>query len=246
MSQELRAFDHDGAEVVDSREVAAMVEKQHKNLLADIRGYIEMMEDSGELKIQPSDFFIPSTYITAQNKAMPHYLITKKGCDMIANKLTGKKGVLFTAAYVTAFEDMRKHLQGGPVNLEASKAARAEAMLNNSKARLAAEWRKLAELNPIPEYRQICAHYASAVMAGKEALPLPEVRERTYTATEVGRMLGGVSSQKIGSAANKFGLKTPKYGVEVWDKAKYCDKQVPTWRYNDKGVARLREILNMN
>lgn len=29
---------------------------------------------------------------------------------MIANKLIGKKGVLFTAAYVTAFEDMKQQL----------------------------------------------------------------------------------------------------------------------------------------
>lgn len=37
-------------------------------------------------------------------------MITKKGCDMIANKMNGKKGVLFTAAYVTAFEEMRQAL----------------------------------------------------------------------------------------------------------------------------------------
>ncbi len=29
---------------------------------------------------------------------------------MVANKLTGEKGVLFTAAYVTAFEEMRENL----------------------------------------------------------------------------------------------------------------------------------------
>lgn len=29
---------------------------------------------------------------------------------MVANKLTGKKGVLFTAAYVSAFEEMRQAL----------------------------------------------------------------------------------------------------------------------------------------
>lgn len=42
---------------------------------------------------------------------MPCYLITRKGCEMIANKLTGKKGVLFTAAYVTAFEKMQEQLK---------------------------------------------------------------------------------------------------------------------------------------
>lgn len=30
---------------------------------------------------------------------------------MIANKLTGKKGVLFTAAYVSAFEKMKEQLE---------------------------------------------------------------------------------------------------------------------------------------
>ncbi len=106
----LKAYSLNGKKVVDSREVAEMVEKQHKNLLADIRGYISVMEASGELNFQPSDFFIPHTFVNAQNKEMPCYLITKKGCDMIANKLIGKKGVLFTAAYVTAFEDMKQQL----------------------------------------------------------------------------------------------------------------------------------------
>ena len=129
--------------------------------------------------------------------------------------------------------------------LDPAKAALAEAKLNNSRARLAAEWRKLAELNPVPEYKQICAHYASAAMAGREALPLPEVQERTYTAEEVGRMLG-VSGNKIGRIANEHRLKTPEYGVEVWDKSRYSAKQVPAWRYNEKAVSRLREILSNN
>ena len=33
---------------------------------------------------------------------------------MIANKLTGRKGVLFTAAYVTAFNDMRDYIESIP------------------------------------------------------------------------------------------------------------------------------------
>lgn len=97
--------------VVDSRQVAEMTRKNHKDLLRDIRGYIEIMEQGGQRKIAPSDFFIPSVYINSQNKEQPCYLLTKKGCDMVANKMTGEKGVLFTAAYVTAFEEMRKHIE---------------------------------------------------------------------------------------------------------------------------------------
>ena len=56
----------------------------------------------------------------------------------------------------------------------------------------------------------------------------------------------GVSGNKIGRIANENDLKTPEYGVEVWDKSRYSAKQVPAWRYNEKGVARLREILGSN
>ncbi len=89
-----------------------MIGKQHKHLLADIRGYVEIMENSGEPKIRPADFFIPSEYKDNQGKSRPCYLLTKKGCDMVANKLTGEKGVLFTAAYVTAFETMHQEIMG--------------------------------------------------------------------------------------------------------------------------------------
>lgn len=124
-----------------------------------------------------------------------------------------------------------------------TKAALAEAKLNNSRARLASVWVKLANMNPIPEYKQICASHASAVLAGHEVIPLPEAKEHTYSAEEVGLMLGGVSANKIGRIANKNGLKTPEYGVEVWDKSKHSTKQVPAWRYNDRAVERFREIM---
>lgn len=127
---------------------------------------------------------------------------------------------------------------------DSSKAALAEAKAKNARARIASMWLKLAKENPIPEYKAICAHYASAELNGGTAvLPLPEVTERTYSAAEVGEMLGGVSANAVGRMANRNGLKAPEYGKEVWDKSPHSSKQVPTWRYNDKAVARLREIF---
>lgn len=120
----------------------------------------------------------------------------------------------------------------------------AEAKARNARARAASVWVKLAQFNPVPTYQQICAHYASAELTGGEAvLPLPVVTEKTYSAAEVGEMLGGISANMIGRVANQNGLKTTGYGLEVWDKAKSSAKQVPTWRYNDKAVARLKEIF---
>lgn len=106
--KELKLTNFNGTEVVDSRQVAEAVGKAHKNLLQDIRTYCEYL---GELKIQLTDFFIESTYTTEQNKTMPCYLCTRKGCEMIANKLTGKKGITFTALYINAFHKMENQLK---------------------------------------------------------------------------------------------------------------------------------------
>lgn len=127
---------------------------------------------------------------------------------------------------------------------DGAKAKLAEAKAKNARARVASMWLKLAKENPIPEYKAICAHYASKELSGGEAvLPLPEATERTYSATEVGEMLGGLSANMVGRMANQNGLKVPEYGKEVWDKSPHSSKQVQSWRYNEKAVARLRELI---
>lgn len=111
---ELTVFQHDAVDVVDSRQVAEMTGVRHADLLEKIDGYTKHLANGN---FRSLDFFIPSTYKDAQDKPRPCYLLTKKGCDMVANKMTGEKGVLFTAAYVTAFEAMRQHLDKGMVAL---------------------------------------------------------------------------------------------------------------------------------
>lgn len=88
---------------LDSREVAEMVGKEHNMLLRDIRRYVEQL---GQSKIAQSDFFKESTYKNKQNKEQPCYLVTKKGCEFIAHKLTGVKGTEFTAKYINRFHEM--------------------------------------------------------------------------------------------------------------------------------------------
>jgi Rha family phage regulatory protein len=93
---------------IDSREVAEMTDKRHSDLIRDIRGYIETIDNSTNANLRSLEFFIESTYFDSKNEERPCYLITKKGCDMVANKMTGEKGILFTATYVSRFEEMEK------------------------------------------------------------------------------------------------------------------------------------------
>jgi Rha family phage regulatory protein len=104
---DLKVININGHLLTDSRDVAEMLEMQHKNLLRTINNYVGVMHGS---KLSSQDFFVASTYINSQNKEQPCYLITKKGCEMVANKMTGEKGIIFTATYVKKFEEMEKQL----------------------------------------------------------------------------------------------------------------------------------------
>lgn len=105
--QGLQLTTHRGAPVADSRDVAALIGKSHGKLLRDIRTYLGYLNQS---KFGSVDFFIESGYTDDKGESRPCYLCTRKGCDMIANKMTGRKGVLFTATYVTRFHEMEQEL----------------------------------------------------------------------------------------------------------------------------------------
>lgn len=94
---------------VDSREVAKMTGKRHNHLVRDIDNYISVILQNPNLG--SADFFIESSYKSNNNNLYKCYLLTKKGCDLVANKMTGDKGILFTATYVEAFHKMQSQLK---------------------------------------------------------------------------------------------------------------------------------------
>lgn len=159
---QLQLINEHGKIYADSRQVAEMIGKRHDNLLKSINNYVEILAAS---KLRTLDFFIKSSYLDNQGKLRPCYKLTRKGCDMVANKLTGAKGVLFTAEYVTRFEEMEKQLQNqqalpnfnDPV---ASARAWADAMEAKQKALL-----ELKEAQPKIEF-------AEAIQASNESISI--------------------------------------------------------------------------
>ena len=71
---------------------------------------------------------------------------------------------------------------------------------------------------------------------------LPQV-EKTYSASEIGNALG-ITAAKVGRLANAHGLKTEEYGITVMDKSRYSSKEVASFRYNEKGKQKIKEILS--
>lgn len=118
-----------------SMEVAEMVEKNHRDLIRSIKRYSRYIEESNtsldaieneviadELderkialiseKVDLQEFWTESTYVDELNRNKPCYNITKKGCEFIAHKCTGKKGTVFTARYINRFHEMEQEISG--------------------------------------------------------------------------------------------------------------------------------------
>lgn len=96
-------------------------------------------------------------------------------------------------------------------------------------------------------YKQILQAYATRELLGEFALPLPQLPTKTYSATEIGDILG-ISANRVGRVANKFGMKTPEFGEWFKDKSHYGAKEVSTFRYYESAIPEIRkksEILDL-
>lgn len=105
--------------VIDSREVAEMLGKEHYEIIQ----YLEGRKVKGVTKIvgiiptlltehvQLDKYFILSSYKDSSGKTNKCYLCTKMGCELLGNKQQGEKGILFTAKYVERFNAMEKKLK---------------------------------------------------------------------------------------------------------------------------------------
>ena len=238
---DLTVFNHNGQLYTDSRDVAKMVGKDHAHLMRDIKKYVGVLTQS---KIGFSDFFIESTYKDPTGRTLPCYLITKKGCEFVANKLTGEKGILFTATYINAFHKMEDTIKQLPAaQPEDYKLIRAKAMDLNAKTKAfkaimtAAKDKQLSAVAA-----QVYGIKGMENLAGEEIGALPETGP-LYTATEIANALH-TTAAKVGKVANANNLKTDEYGIWALDKSRYSGKQVNSFRYNQHGKDKLKELFD--
>ncbi|WJD85287.1 Rha family transcriptional regulator [Limosilactobacillus fermentum] len=204
-------------DVVDSRDVAKMIRKRHTDLVRDIRRYISDMSQNA--KLRSDDFFIESSYQAGTGKNYTCYLLTKQGCEFVANKLTGKKGTIFTATYVGLFNQYQAEHNGKMIgadknltreNLEFKLKWLAEMRkqninkaheLRNQDVKLYLELGKVADDYQRP---RMATDFRNEAIRAMSALPVGARRE--YSATEIGNIIG-VSPIAIGKWANKLGVK---------------------------------------
>ncbi|MGG0648532.1 Rha family transcriptional regulator [Bacillus mycoides] len=94
---------------IDSLEVAEMTGKRHDNLLRDIDGYLNVFLTNSNMRAL--EYFEKATYFDLKGEPRRKYLLTRKGCELVANKMTGEKGIFFTVAYIDRFHEMEKAVQ---------------------------------------------------------------------------------------------------------------------------------------
>lgn len=92
------ADSHDIARV-DSLYVAKYFEKEHKNVLADIRN-LDCSIEFSQLNFQPS------TYKDDRGKKQPCYYMTRDGFVFLAMGYRGKKAARFKELYIRRFNEM--------------------------------------------------------------------------------------------------------------------------------------------
>lgn len=91
-------------------------------------------------------------------------------------------------------------------------------------------------------WRDVLLAHVTKELTGEFLLPLPKSERKSYSATEVGEILG-VSANRVRSIANKLGLKTEEYGAWFHNKAKFSNKEVESFRYYDNAVEVIRDYI---
>lgn len=207
---------------MSSREIAELTGKEHKNVLADIKKTIAELEASneiGRLKFQLS------CYTNAQNKEQPEFLLCKEASLLI---VSGYSLVL------------RKRIIQRWSELE-EKTAKQQLDIQTLSGLMALYREYLPNLSQ--NSLQTILSIATKEMTGTELLPLPTIKEKRYTVTEMAGFFG-VSRQKLGRVISELGLRNSEYSECRLSKSEHSNKQVEQHFYNEQGFNILKGKFN--
>lgn len=94
---------------VDSLFVVELFEKNHKEVLRDIRKITDPLSGLSEEFRQRN--FAPSSYRNQQNKKQPCYYLTRDGFTMLVMGYTGQKAMQFKELYIKRFNEMESMIK---------------------------------------------------------------------------------------------------------------------------------------
>lgn len=234
--------------VVSSLQVAKNFGKRHDKLISEIERMYGELTDKWCAQNGGDPLFYKTTYIHEQNKQQyPMFLMNRDGFSLLVMGFTGKEAMNWKLKYIQAFNAMEKRLMSP--KMDETKQKDIDLRYMNAKARIASIWLKLSDRVPRnTEYQQICNSYASEVLTGEKVLPLPKCDERYYTATEIAKMVDS-NKNTVGKKAKAAGIRPAdentesEYGMWFFDKSPNSNKEVTSFRYNQKGVDAIKALF---
>lgn len=130
------------------------------------------------------------------------------------------------------------------IRASADRAAAMKMNAENRRLKLLLDHPHLKDLSPIA--KETWALKSIEETTGEMVGSLPECGELVQTGTlaELWTKEFGVpvTANMLGRLANANGLKTEEYGIEAMDKSPYSAKEIPSFRYNQKGVEKLKRL----
>lgn len=100
INEEFGLVEENGKVTTTSLKVAEVYGKQHKNVIAKIREFIELIPELNGLNFKPVD------YVDEKGETRPMFDMDRQGFSMLVNKFTGNEATKFTYKYTLAFERM--------------------------------------------------------------------------------------------------------------------------------------------
>lgn len=213
-------------------------ELQHYDFIKKIKKEIETLKNLG---LKGEGNFSVAEYTDIQGKSRPCFELNRDGMFQMLNSESAYVRYK-TIEYINKLEENLKQPQKQITSSE-YKTKIADARLKNAKARTANIYLKIANNDVLSkEYRQVLLSYAAKELSDNEIIPLPVVKRKTYSATEIGEQLG-ISSNMVGKIANTNNLKNEKFGKFFHDKSRYSSKEVESFRYYENVIPVIRDIL---
>lgn len=94
--------------LTNSKLVAEVFGKEHRNVVRDIKNLIE----GGVLKNEQTPMFEETTYVNEQNKqSYPMFIMNQDGFTLLAMGFNGKKAMEFKLKYIEAFNAMKRQIE---------------------------------------------------------------------------------------------------------------------------------------
>lgn len=206
---------------VSSMDVAKYFEKEHKNVIRDVRE-LDCSLDFQKLNFEPMSRTVEVA--NSAQKEVPYYMMTRDGFTFLVMGYTGKRAAAFKEAYIKAFNAMEEIIRGHSdrvVEIEVDHEAERLELLRRNLALLEGMKKPESILTKGPEKLPESAPRKEDQLA----LPLPEKKQKQrrrrrcyrfvppargyYTATQLAEEFE-TSRGYIGKVALRYRLKAPK------------------------------------